>query len=274
MTMDQNERTRISAKDLGYLALPEACDRCFWIKQKCKPLPFQIFPGIFNSIDAYSKKLVHAAFDHFGHAPAWLPQLKSCYRYLKVPHWSKFVRVHEPTGIVLSGTMDGLFENIDKSLTIPDYKTAKFTKTQDALFPMYEVQLNGYAFIQNGLGAGKVSDLWLFYFQPMTMPNEEMEQKLFPPEAFGLKVRDYVTGASIWPIPKYQADGFDMQFEVHGIQVAILPHLIDDLLERAKGILDQIEPPEGRHDCQDCANLSKMFAMISPWETTMDPIDL
>lgn len=47
---------RISAKNLGHLALPGAYPRCFWIQTHFK-LPYQIFPGIFSSIDCYTKKV-------------------------------------------------------------------------------------------------------------------------------------------------------------------------------------------------------------------------
>jgi len=50
---------RISAKTLGELALPDFCPRCFWLKLHAKHLPLQIFPGIFSSIDAYTKRVVH-----------------------------------------------------------------------------------------------------------------------------------------------------------------------------------------------------------------------
>lgn len=51
---------RISAKALGELALPDFCLRCFWLKLHARRLPFQIFPGIFRSIDVYTKRVVHA----------------------------------------------------------------------------------------------------------------------------------------------------------------------------------------------------------------------
>ena len=35
----------ISAKDLGELAKPDFCSRCFWLKRHARSLPFQIFPG-------------------------------------------------------------------------------------------------------------------------------------------------------------------------------------------------------------------------------------
>ena len=59
------EILRISAKNLGELALPDFCPRCFWLKLKAhNRLPFQIFPGIFSSSDAYTKRVVHARVFH------------------------------------------------------------------------------------------------------------------------------------------------------------------------------------------------------------------
>ena len=55
---------RISAKTLGELALPDFCQRYFWLKLHAKQLPFQIFPGIFSLIDAYTKRVVHAWIFH------------------------------------------------------------------------------------------------------------------------------------------------------------------------------------------------------------------
>jgi len=68
---------RISAKNLGAMLLPEFCPRCFWFKLKTgNKLPFQIFPGIFSSIDAYTKRVVHGWIDELG-APAWLDEIGS-----------------------------------------------------------------------------------------------------------------------------------------------------------------------------------------------------
>ena len=53
------DQLRISAKNLGGLAKPDFYPRCFWLKSRARQLPFQIFPGIFSSIDAYTKRVVH-----------------------------------------------------------------------------------------------------------------------------------------------------------------------------------------------------------------------
>ncbi len=70
------EQIRISAKNLAEVAMPDFCPRCFWVKRKVpKQLPYQIFPGIFSSIDAYSKRVVHSRFDKGQGPPVWFSPL-------------------------------------------------------------------------------------------------------------------------------------------------------------------------------------------------------
>ena len=70
-----SEQLVIAAKTLGAVAMPDLCPRCFWIQMHVDKLPFQIFPGIFSSIDSYGKKLVHGWFDRHGGSPPWLAGL-------------------------------------------------------------------------------------------------------------------------------------------------------------------------------------------------------
>jgi|MTBAKSStandDraft_2_1061841.scaffolds.fasta_scaffold09134_7 hypothetical protein len=216
---------RISGKILGALNMPDACPRCFWIKQKVKSLPFQIFPGIFMSIDAYSKRVVHAWFDAHHSAPPWIPELQGAVKYLPVPHWSKFKRADPDTGITVSGAMDDLFVCEDGTHIIPDYKTAKYTANQDKLLPMYEGQLNAYRWVHEGAG-NKVRSTPLIYCEPIT----DDTRRAFDPPA-----------------------GFSMEFVTKGVQVEMDDALIPFLLRQAKTILDMPEPPLGVDGCKDCA---------------------
>jgi hypothetical protein len=94
-------QVRISAKDLGVLALPKFCPRCFWIKMHCEnKLPFQIFPGIFSSIDSYTKKVTNVHFHRYNHLPSWLGELGELGRPMKVPHHSKFRIVDEKSDVI------------------------------------------------------------------------------------------------------------------------------------------------------------------------------
>jgi hypothetical protein len=160
------EIIRISGKDLGAIALADFCPRCFWVKLHNKgQIPFQIFPGIFSSIDAYTKRVVHAWFDEAGGPPPWLKELDGVIGYKEPPTYHKFNTIVDEFGINLTGSPDGVFVCRDGSFMIVDYKTAKFTGNQDNLHPMYEAQLNAYAYISERIGFGSVT------FGPVQVPD-------------------------------------------------------------------------------------------------------
>ena len=70
--MNKKEQIRISAKSLGQLALADCCPKCFYIKLKLNNrMPFQIFPGIFSSIDSYSKKVTWQYVEKHKKVPSW-----------------------------------------------------------------------------------------------------------------------------------------------------------------------------------------------------------
>lgn len=230
----KNKEVRISAKVLAALSMPDACPRCFWIKHHCK-LPWQIFPGIFMSIDAYTKKAIHAWFDQTGSMPPWIPELSDVTGYLKAPHWSKFKRFDPTTGITLSGGVDDYFETADGAHIIPDYKTAKFTANQDKLLPIYIGQLNGYRWIDEGLGH-KVHSMPLIYFEPVT------DAESCIPEIF-------------------HGSGFHMKFSAKVMQVEKDDDLIPDLLGKAAEIIFEEKPPAPIADCDNCNKLNLLLTL-------------
>ena len=238
--MASNDKTtKISAKDLGALALPDFCERCFWIKRNAKNIPWQIFPGIFSSIDSYTKKVAHFHFDYYKKAPPWAAAFGDAKRYLKVPHWSRFFRVDEKTGITVSGMPDDILECENGSHIIPDYKTAKYTANADKLFPLYEAQLNAYAWIDEGYGF-RVHATPLIYCEPVT-------------DSPG--------------VLNVEQGGFNMGFTVKSLPVENRrPDLIRELLDKAKAILDLAEPPKFLTDgCKDCRSLTDIFHSLDPW---------
>ena len=73
--ISEKQQIRISAKNLGQLALPNYCPRCFYIKLKLNnKLPWQIFPGIFSTIDSYSKKITWQYFKKYKKVPSWFDE--------------------------------------------------------------------------------------------------------------------------------------------------------------------------------------------------------
>ena len=77
----------------------------------------------------------------------------------------------------MTGVPDDIFLNRDGSYSIIDYNNARFSKYQDTLFPIYKVQLNGYAMIGNKVGFNPISSLLLVYYEPQThLLDEEPEE--------------------------------------------------------------------------------------------------
>lgn len=232
---------RISAKELGVLALPNFCPRCFWIKMHCaNKLPFQIFPGIFSSIDSYTKKVTNTHFARYSQLPSWLKELGDLGKPVKVPHYSKFGVVDEGTDILLRGMPDEMLKRDDGSHFILDYKTARFTKAQDSLLPMYEVQLNAYAYIGKRQGFDPISGIALVYMEPQTdLTSDELDSKLWE-------------------------HGFLMGFAGHVLQLKLeAEQKIPPLLKEVRRIYDLESPPPGNQECRDCKLLDQLIVTVT-----------
>lgn len=230
-----SEPIAISAKNLGGMAMPGFCPRCFWIQMHAKGLPYQIFPGIFSSIDAYGKRLVHGWFDRHHSAPPWLAGLGGIKAYRNPPHHSKFSILDRDTNVILRGTPDGILVRQDESNLVVDYKTAKFTAHQDGLFPMYEVQLNAYAMIGEQRGIAPVSGLALVYTEPVT------------------------DDAAAKKDANQTSSGFLMEFSAHILPVDLVPDKIPPLLAKVREIYELEHPPQGREGCKDCSLLQDLI---------------
>ena len=229
---------RISAKNLGGLALPGCCRRCFYLKLHNRFTgPWQVFPGIFSSIDSFTKNVAHAYFDRHGCAPPWLADLGDVTGYVEPPHYSRFQLVDEHYGVRLTGAPDGILVRAGGGHVIVDYKTARFTAHQDELLPMYQVQLNVYAMIAEACGIRPVTDLALVYMEPLT---------------------DRCTNDAAC-----RKNGFRMDFGAHILPVERNPHLVDPLLARVCEIYHLTSPPPAAEGCKDCAILERLLSLVS-----------
>lgn len=223
------KQIKISAKNLGQVALNDFCPRCFWIKLKtANKLPWQIFPGIFSSLDAYQKKAVHHIIDSKSGLPAWLDIMGPIEAYDKTPHWSKFKADFDEFGITLNGTMDDVFKLKTGTYVIPDYKTAKYTANQDKLLPMYQIQLNGYKEISEKASIyTPIEKLFLVYFEPFTDSAEGMTHE----------------------------DGFEMSFHAKTVPMEIDQNKLYAAMEKTRKIYELLWPPDGKEGCKDCMAL-------------------
>jgi len=220
--------------------MPDFCPRCFWIHRHLEgKLPYQIFPGIFSSIDSYGKRLIHGWFDRKGGPPPWLSGLGDITGYINPPHFSKFYVLDAETSVLLSGTPDGILVRGDKAKVIVDYKTAKITGHQDELLPMYESQLNAYAYIAERTGLGPVSGLALVYTEPVTDEG-----------AAGCDTN-------------LTSEGFNLGFKVSIVPVELKATQIPELMHKGREIFDSTRPPEAMTGCKDCVLLERLIAVAS-----------
>ena len=229
---------RISAKNLGLLALPDSCPRCFWMRAKLGwKAPWAIMPGIFTSIDGFSKRSLLAFYKTNGHFPPWIAGRWADVRPLKSPHHSTFMLTNPETGIVLTGVPDLMLGLPHRRLAILDLKTARYSKHQDALLPMYQIQLVGYALIAESLGMGTVEALGLVYGEPPANDDNRGLDAL---------VDDC---------------GFSMPFKTTAEPIELNRALIPPLLKRAKTLLEMENPPRGRKDCKECQMVEEMAGL-------------
>jgi hypothetical protein len=233
----------IPARLLGSQLLSEFCPRCYWINLHFQnKLPFQIpFPGIFNSIDGYTKNVIHTYFDRHGKLPDWFPDIGEVAGYVpsRTLHYSKFFHEDPTTRVILRGTPDDVFQLADGSFHIVDYKTAKATETQEELFPLYEAQLNVYAYLGQRLERFQNVRLSLIYMEPQT-------------DCAIDELVDFISD-----------DGFDMSFAATPKEVTCqADRLIPQLLQRARAIHDREAPPRGKDNCRNCERLTELLKVL------------
>jgi len=224
--MKQDKTKVISAKDLGKLDMLDFCPRCFWMERHLGSSP-SIFPGIFSTLDALTKRNVHGCFSENKTFPSWLSvpgavEVEESDIYFKLPIKDR--------GWILVGKPDDIFKLEDGTYHIVDYKTAKYTGRQDELFPMYKVQLNAYAYLAKEYGFEPVSKLSLIYCQP----NEQLDSY----------------------------DNFKLSFSIYELDVPLDTGMIPELLSRAREIIDN-PIPEPRIGCKGiCDWTEKAFLKI------------
>ena len=205
-----------------------------------RPLPWQGFPGIFSSIDRYTKQVIIAHLQREGGLPEWMSGIGEATDYIDPPHWSKFQALDEATGVTLRGEADAIFRLIDDSCAIVDYKTSRYNPDNRSQHRVYRAQLNAYAWIARGLDFPPVSGLALVYMEPATDDDTIAEASLIDVEGFALGFRPRVVKVELDP-----------------------DRLLPPLIRRAIRIHETAKPPESRDGCRDCAALQGLLAALS-----------
>jgi len=151
----------------------------------------------------------------------------------------KRIIVDDDNDILFTGVPDGIFIRPDSSYIIVDYKTARYTVAQGSLFPMYEIQLNGYALIGNERGFGPVSDLALVYMEPVTDKETTIHDG------------------------NYRDDGFALGFSPKIHRVDLNPGKIYPLLAQVREIYEMPGAPDSHTGCKNCESVEAMARLVN-----------
>lgn len=197
-------------------------------------MPFQFFPGIFSSIDSYTKKITHFYFEKYGVLPPWLSDLGT--KPIDVPSLNEFTTVHK-TGLTIRGVPDDIFKN-KNSFTIVDYKTAAVTENADKFLPVYDTQLNAYAYIAEAIGIKPVKNLSLVYYPPQTDIGPRDIRRLTADDTMVMKFRPQV------------------------FEVKINRKLIDDSAKKVCEIINLKSPPANNGHCDNCDKLEELMEIL------------
>lgn len=172
-------RVSITARDIGNPMMEGFCPRCFWIQKSC-PIPYDSpfrtpMPGVFSTLDAHIKRVIHESLDEEGCLPGWLEASLAPFLQGKVIGYERIKRMEtnledDDIVITLRGAPDDIFivGEKDDEYVIVDYKTAVWTEGQKRIAPLYQGQLNAYFYLYASLFPGRsVKGLYLIYLQPM-----------------------------------------------------------------------------------------------------------
>jgi hypothetical protein len=229
---------RQSGKALGALALPLCCLRCYWLRLAVRSrLPFALFPGIFASIDSYTKRVVRDWYAAHSKLPPWLRELRALRPCDKVPGHSQFQVIDSKYQILLTGVPDEILLT-RRGCIIVDFKTARFTGKQDQLLAMYTVQLNAYALIAEACGFPRVEALFLIYMEPAT--------------DFADSYTDHCS-----------KDGFRMDFRPHILKVEQDRTMLPPLLAKTRELFELPSPPPAHPACEDCQKLQDVTEALT-----------
>jgi hypothetical protein len=173
-----------------------------------------------------------------GGLPLWLDPTGELGRPIPTPGHQQFWADDFEAGTRLTGAADAIIRTLDGCYVILDFKTARFTSHQDELLPMYQTQLNGYAWIAERRGFSPVTGIGLVYCEPVIRLTEE-------------EISSVV-----------KRDGFLMPFKVRGLPLRLEPETIPPLLRQAKDIIGMERPPVGAEGCKDCERVEALVKLL------------
>jgi hypothetical protein len=205
-------------------------------------------PGIVSQADTYIKRVVNTHLKRTGSLPSWLiDALKNSFpgldfrsvRFVNTVGWQ--FSLFEAR-CVLAGEADAIWEFPDGRWFIADYKMASITQTQKRLLPLYQAQLNAYAYLAQQLQRKTVVGLALIYFEP-----EHNVQAVNDLDLLQRTKGQMILGFRCTVVP----------VDLHPT------NWVEELCRRVFSILSLTTPPTGKEGCQGCQVLLEWFRSIS-----------
>lgn len=230
----------VSATELANYAARYPCMRCAWVRMHVKDLPYQSFPGIFSTIDTFTKKVITSHFNQHGCLPPWMEEIGDVIRCVDPPGWRKFYREDEHTEVTVRGEADAIFQLAGGSYLIADYKTSRYNPERLYALRSYEMQLNAYAWIAESTGFSPVNRLALIFMEPAS------------------NIEDAKSPNSI------DDDGIQLRFNTRIVPVKRRPEsMIPPILEKVRSVADMSTPPAPRSRCRDCDQFDTMVVKMA-----------
>lgn len=233
---------KIAAKQLGWLKMGDVCQRCLWLMQK-HPLPEDSvyaspLSSIFRRFENFIQNSISHVMQQTRKLPSWLanalqnafPSMPDVQSVLFPKMWSVQVGSAE-----LTGKADILCRLEDETWLIADFKLSKPSTNYK---PLYETQLNAYAFLAKKQQKLTISHLALIYF-------EFDEQSVAMPTISGIMapIKCTVHPVAVW--------GDD--------EIVALVRQMSDLLSLQ-------QPPDPKPDCPRCRqDLAHWAQMLAEW---------
>lgn len=231
---------RITSKRLGMTCVDSYCPRCYWylLRQRFRP-PFDHFGGgIFKFLEQMQMAVVEDLLVRDRELPDAFNPFQDLTGLVEFPrHWSKYW--HQlPSGVVLYGEPDSIYQCSDGSIAVVDHKTAHSKDGKDEFLPCYRIQTIGYGLIaEDGLKLGEVSRGAVFYWEAQ---------------------RDTVVGD---PGKHFRNCQLSAPFVPKVVEVDIDYKKLDGPLKEFMSLWKAKTPPDRTKDCEDCEKLDALLAM-------------
>jgi hypothetical protein len=238
---------RVSPSKIGALAVPDACERCFWLLMRLKfrsPYNWPM-PGVMFALDFHQKQLVRVTLGQKKTLPEFFGPFQDATELLEIESVSGF---HKGTGLTLFGKPDLVMMNAKGELSIIDNKTSKKQPPEHPLTAKYVVQTNFYGYVLEQSDPDmKVSKVGILNYEFAPLSDKDILKNTEDDQCW-TRFNPVVT---------------EVDYDPEKIVVPVLGHVRD--------LMDQTSIPSGKDGCRDCKLLGSFHDLIEASDSTSRP---